>query len=79
MPFLDSVATSRAGMLLSMLPPPTKPDLLEEVHGEMERYGMGKGESARFDGGVIGFMEPGHNAYRSCLVRLVVHRAATRL
>mmetsp|Transcript_14832 Transcript_14832/g.24189 ORF Transcript_14832/g.24189 Transcript_14832/m.24189 type:complete len:135 (+) Transcript_14832:39-443(+) len=30
MPFLDSVATSRAGMLLSMLPPPTKPDLLEE-------------------------------------------------
>eukprot|EP00435_Cladocopium_sp_Y103_P069403 s251_g33.t1 len=29
-PFLDSVATSRAGMLLSMLPPPIKPDLLEE-------------------------------------------------
>jgi hypothetical protein len=37
LPFLDSVATSRAGMLLSMLPPPTKPDLfLEEVqNGEM--------------------------------------------
>ncbi|CAL1160752.1 unnamed protein product [Cladocopium goreaui] len=30
LPFLDSVATSRAGMLLSMLPPPTKPDLFLE-------------------------------------------------